>query len=133
MPAIANITVKKYDGTTDVVYTAVASASSDGVPAQYEAQTGFTVPATRPTFKVTSRFNGKKTSRRVNATYSYPVSYVDSTTGRTVIIGSIAGEFSMILPQDIDQVAVREAHQQCVGLLKSATMKAVFDEGTAPR
>lgn len=133
MPAIANITVKKYDGSTDVVYTAIASASSDGVAAQYEAQTGFTVPATRPTLKITSRPNGRKTSRRVNVAYSYPVTYTDTTTSRTVLNGSISGEFSIILPQDIDQATVKEAHQQFVGLLKSAALKAVFDEGMAPR
>lgn len=133
MPAISNITVKKYDGTTDVTYVAVASASADGVPALFEVQTGFPVPATRPNVRITSRSNGKNTSRRITMTYGYPVSYVDTTTGRTLRTGAISGEFSIILPQDMDQTSVREAHQQFAGLIKSALLKAVMDEGMAPR
>ncbi|DAD50928.1 coat protein [ssRNA phage SRR6049586_1] len=33
MPAIANITVKKNDDTTDIVWTAVQPSSGDGTPA----------------------------------------------------------------------------------------------------
>lgn len=132
MPILANIPVKKYDNTTDVTYVAVASAASDGVTADYQLVAGFTIPAARPTFKVMTRVNGKQTSRRVNASYKWPLTYTDPN-GKIVQSGSINGEFSMILPQDVDPLIVREAHQQFVKLLSSAALRDTMDSGTAPR
>lgn len=133
MPTLSNITIKKYDGTTDVTYVAVASASADGIAAEYQNQTGFTIPATRPTFKITSRNNGKGTARRVNGSFKWPLTYTDTTTGRLIVSGSVPGEFSMVLPQDVDPLIIREAHQQFAKLIASLTMKETMDVGTAPR
>lgn len=132
MPTLANITVKKYDNTTDVIYVAVSSASSDGVPAEYQNQTGFTIPAFRPTLKLSTRNNGKGTARRVNSSFKWPLTSVDAN-GRTTVSGSVNGEFSMVLPQDVDPAVVREAHQQFVKLLASVALRDTFDSGTAPR
>lgn len=132
MPVQTNIVVKKYDNTTDVTYVAVAGASADGVAAEYQNQTGFTIPATRPTVKVTSRNNGKGTARRVGVSMKWPLSYTDPN-GKLVISGSVPGEFSMVLPQDVDPNLVREATQQFVKLLASNALKDVLDTGMAPR
>lgn len=132
MPTLSNITVKKYDNTTDVVYTAVASAASDGVAAEYQNQTGFAIPSNRPTLKLSTRANGKGTSRRASASFVWPLTTVD-LSGKTVRSGSVNGEFSMILPQDVDQTVVREAHQQFAKLLASSALKDVLDTGFAPR
>lgn len=132
MPTLSNITVKKYDNTTDATYVGVASASSDGVAAEYQLQTGFAIPATRPTLKIVTRTNGKNTARRVTASFKWPLSYTDAN-GRLVMSGSVPGEFSMVLPQDVDPVVIREAHQQFVKLLASTVLKDVMDTGTAPR
>lgn len=132
MPAISNITVKKYDGTTDVTYVPVASASSDGVPAEYQLQTGFPVPATRPSLSISTRSNTKKTSRRLVAAYKWPLFSLD-TSGRPVLNGSVNGEFSIVLPQDVDPLVVREAHQQFAKLIASLPMRDSMDTGMAPR
>lgn len=133
MPTLSNITVKKYDGTTDVTYVGVASASADGVAAEYQLQAGFPVPATRPTFKITSRNNGKGTSRRVTGSFKWPLTYTEAATGRLIISGSVPGEFSIVLPQDVDPLIVREAHQQFAKLIASLAMKETMDTGSAPR
>lgn len=39
MPTLANITIKKADGTTDVVYTAIAGAAGDNTPAMFRNET----------------------------------------------------------------------------------------------
>lgn len=132
MPAISNITVKKYDGTTDVTYVPVASASSDGVPAEYQLQTGFPVPATRPTLRISTRSNTKKTSRRLVAAYKWPLFSPDAS-GRPVLNGSVNGEFSIVLPQDVDPLVIREAHQQFAKLIASLPMRDSMDTGMAPR
>lgn len=132
MPTLSNITVKKYDGTTDVIYVAVAAASADGVPAEYQNQTGFPVPATRPTLAVSTRSNAKKSSRRLVAAYKWPLTYTEPS-GKLVINGSVNGEFSMVLPQDVDPLVVREAHQQFAKLIASIPLKDSMDTGMAPR
>lgn len=132
MPTLSNITIKKYDATTDVIYVAVASAASDGVAAEYQNQTGFAIPSHRPTFKVSTRPNGKNTSRRVTASLVWPLTTTD-ISGKVVRSGSVNGEFSMVLPQDVDQAVVREAHQQFAKLLASSPLKDVMDTGFAPR
>lgn len=132
MPTQVNITVKKYDATTDVTYVATAAASADGVAAEYQNQTGFAIPATRPTFKLSTRNNGKGTARRVSASFKWPLAYTDPN-GRLVLNGSVPGEFSMVLPQDVDPLIVREAHQQFVKLLASIPVRDTMDTGNAPR
>lgn len=133
MPTLSNITVKKYDGTTDAVYVGIAAASADGVPSIHELQTGFPVPATRPVVKTASRNNGRGTARRIVVSGKYPLFHTDSTTGRVVIDGSVPCEFSIVLPQDADPVFVREAHSQFTKLLASAAMRDMFDSGYAQR
>jgi hypothetical protein len=132
MPTLQNITVKKYDNVTDVIYIAKAGATADGVPAIYQLEAGFPVPATRPTLKVTTRDNGKGTSRRFTANYRYPIYYTDAN-GKLVISGSVPGEFSTVLPQDMDQTIPNEAHQQFVHLLAHALMKEMLAAGQAAR
>lgn len=133
MPILSNITVKKYDGTTDAVYVGISSASADGVPSEHQLQTGFPIPATRPTIRTSSRNNGKGTARRVSVSGKYPLSYTDAATGRVVVSGSVPCEFSIVLPQDADPVVVREAHSQFTKFLSSTAMRDVFDTGYAQR
>jgi len=133
MPTLSNITVKKYDGTTDVIYIPVSSASSDGVKAEYQNQTGFTVPATRPLFSISTRGNSAGTSRRVSANFIWPLFYTDPVTGKLTRSGGIPGSFTMVVPQDVDPLITREAHQQFAHLCAAAAMKDVMDTGYAPR
>lgn len=132
MPTLSNITVKKYDNTTDVVYVAVAAASADGVPAEYQNVSASTIPAARPVLSLSTRSNTKKTSRRVVASYKWPLTYTDPN-GRVTTNGSVNGEFSVVIPQDVDPLVVREAHQQFAKLIASAVFKDVMDTGMAPR
>lgn len=132
MPTLVNLTVKKYDGTTDVTYVPVSAASSDGVFAEYHNVSGFPIPATRPSFKVSTRNNGKGTARRISCVFRWPLFYTDPN-GKVVTSGSVPGEFSIVLPQDVDPSVVREAHQQFAKLIASSLMRDTMDQGYAPR
>lgn len=132
MPQLANLTVKKYDGVTDVTYVPVSAASSDGVFAEYHNTSGFPIPATRPSFKIATRNNGKGTARRINGVFRWPLFYTDPN-GKVVIGGSVPGDFSIVLPQDVDPLIVREAHQQFAKLIASTLMRDTMDQGQAPR
>ncbi len=132
MPALANITVKKADGTTDVTYTAVAGASGDNSPAVFSNNTIGTVKAERPTLLVGARDNGPKTARRVDVNFSWPIPSTDAG-GNKVISGRMTGTASVLVPQNQDVLVIAEQAAQFGNLIGSALVRACFNEGYAPR
>lgn len=132
MPDLANITVKKADGTTDVVYTALASAGADGSPAVFRNNTIGTTIAERPTLLIAARDNGPRTARRVNVDFAWPLVQTDAGGNKTVT-GRATGTASFLAPQNQDAALIKEQAYQFANLLGSALVKACFDEGMAPR
>lgn len=132
MPTLANITVKKADGTTDVIYTAVAGAAGDNTPALFRNNTIGTTLAERPTLLIRSLSNGPKTARRINVDYSWPITSQDAGGNKT-ITGRMTGNASCLVPQNQDVSAIAEQAHQFSNLIGSAIVKACFNEGFAPR
>lgn len=132
MPTLANITVKKADGTTDVIYTAVAGAAGDNTPALFRNNTIGTTLAERPTLLIRSLSNGPKTARRINVDYSWPITSQDAGGNKT-ITGRMTGNASCLVPQNQDVAAIAEQAHQFSNLIGSAIVKACFNEGFAPR
>lgn len=127
-----NIVVKN-SANADVTYVAVAAASSDGVKAVYEQQAGFATPAERPRFTLLTRDNASKTSRRLVSGFEWPLFVTPAGSSVKQRAGGIPGEFSMILPRNIAGTTVLEAFDQYVNLLRSAVVRAVAENGYAPR
>lgn len=132
MPTIANITIKKSDGTTDVVYTAIQGAAGPNVPAMFRNNTIGTTIAERPTLLIKAGDNGNKTSRRVRLDFSWPLVITDSG-GNKRVSGRMAGEASVVIPQNQDAAVIKEQAYQFGNLIGHALVKASFDEGYAPR
>lgn len=132
MPTLANITVKKANGTTDVIYTAVAGAAGDNTPALFRNDTVGTTLAERPTLLIRSLSNGPKTARRINVDYSWPITSQDAGGNKT-ISGRMTGNASCLVPQNQDVAAIAEQAHQFANLIGSVMMKACFNEGFAPR
>lgn len=132
MPTLANITVKKFDGTTDVIYTAVAGAAGDNNPALFRNNTVGTTLAQRPTLLVKSKDNGPRTGRRVSVDFSWPTTTVDAG-GNVSVNGRMAGTASVLVPQNQTTETINEQCAQFANLLASALIKASFIEGHAPR
>lgn len=132
MPTLANITVKKADGTTDVTYTAVAGAAGDKTPAVFRNNTVGTTIAERPSLLVSSRDNGPKTGRRVEINYSWPITAQDAGGNKT-ITGRMTGSCSVLIPQNQDASVIAEQAAQFGNLIGSTLIKASFNEGFAPR
>lgn len=130
MPNLANITIKKADGTTDVVYTAVAAAAGTS-PALFRNNTVGTVQAERPTLLIAAKDNGTKTGRRVSVDFSWPITRQDSG-GNKVVAGRMAGTASVLIPQNQDPTVIKEQAYQFGNLMASALVKASLDEGFAP-
>lgn len=132
MPSMANITVKAANGTTDVVYTAMAPSSGDGVAAVWRNEAAGAATAFKPSFSLVSKFNGNKTARRLNATYYMPQTATDSTTGLTRVVNSIPITFSCALPIEVPQTNIDEAVHQLTNLLSSTLVRDALKAGYAP-
>lgn len=131
MPALQDISIKKKDGTTDVVYTAVQGAAGEN-PAVFRNNTVGTTIAERPTLLVKAQSNGNGTARRVRVDFSWPLVSTDAG-GNKVITGRMTGEASVLIPQNQNVATIGEQAYQFGNLLGNAVLKASFEEGYAPR
>lgn len=128
MPSMANITVKKNDGATDVVYTAVQPSAGDKSPAVWQNQTVGTAVAHRPELRVVAQDNGTGTARRVNYTYVYP-SLATGSDGRVSVSDKASASGSFLLPKNQPTVDANEAASQFANLMASVLMKEMLKAG----
>lgn len=132
MPSMANITVKKNDGTTDIVWTAVCPSSGDGVAAIWRSETVGTAPAHYPVLELRSRSNGQKTARRMDVVYAYPQTATDSTTTLTTVVNRIPFQLTAAIPSNVPATVIAEAVSQFANLLASTLLKDSFKAGFSP-
>lgn len=131
MPQMANITVKKADGTTDVVYTQKTPAAGDKSPAVWKNDTVGTVLAARPVFTLISADNGTRKARRLRTSFIWPKTITDGN-GNVIVQGGASSESSHLVPQDMSAADIAEFAAQYANLLASALIKASVNEGYAP-
>lgn len=132
MPNMADITVKKADGTTDVVYTAMTPSSGDGVAAQWRAEAAASTVAFKPRLEMRSRANGAKTARRVDTHFVMPVTQLDSGSGITTVSGQIPISTSALIPINVSDSWVNEAVNQWANLMKASLIISAHKTGYAP-
>lgn len=133
MSAIANITVKKNDGTTDIVYTAVVPSSGEGVPAVWKSQTIGNAPAHQPELRLSSRTTGANGNRRsLRSSFVYPQIATNSTTGITSVVDRLSITSDWVIPNGMATSDINEAVAQYANLLASALIKASVQSGYAP-
>lgn len=130
MPNMANIIVKKADGTTDVTWTVLTPSAGDNSPARWRSNSVSTVLAQRPTLDVRATSNARGTGRRVRVTGTWPLARTEN--GVDTIYGSIPMEYSILVPQDLDATLAAEAASQFANLVASALLKSVVSDGYAP-
>lgn len=135
MPSMASITVKKFDGTTDIVYDALSGSGGDGSPAVWRQDTGVAsaIPnGLRKFFKLLTKWNGPKTARQMTFEYVAPYTVQDSTTtlysakDRVVITGIVT------LPQACPADHINEGVYQGLNLLAASLVKSAGAAGYAP-
>lgn len=125
MPSMANIVVKKNDGTTDITYTALTPSAGDSVAAQWRENTP-SIAAFRPFVSMRTQFNGPRTARRFVMTGKFPV----EDTG--VLLGTIPFTFEGTIPLGVTDTAVNEAVSQFTNLVVSTLIRDSLKAGYAP-
>jgi len=128
MPALANITVKKNDNVTDIVYTGVQPSSGDTTPAVWRAPGG-TAPAHAPELRLIARNAAKGVRRALRGTYQYPQISTNSTTGVTSVIDRASGDVNFTYPKAMAQVDINEAVSQFCNLMYAALIKQCLKDG----
>lgn len=130
MAQIANITVKKNDGTTDVVYTALVPSAGDTVPALWRADAASAIPAHRPTLKMLTQNNSKRNARVERISFAYPVFQIIG--GVEQKIGVIPMELNATIGTNFDTAVINEAVTQFGNLAVSALIRQSMKDGYAP-
>lgn len=131
MPTMANITVKKNDNTTDVVYTVVNASGGDKSPAVWRNNTIGTAAAQRPEYRLQSRSNEAQTARRMDGSYTYP-SLTTGSDGKINVASRFNLTVSAVVPADMLDTDLNEAVSQSLHLLAATLTKDSFKAGFAP-
>jgi hypothetical protein len=131
---MASITVKKFDGTTDIVYDALSASGGDGSPAVWRQDTGAAAGlpvGLRPTLKLSSTWNGPKTARQMKFNFVMPYAVQDSTTTKYSATDRIVADGIITLPQAIPAANINEVYQ-LLNLLAATLVKQAVAAGYSP-
>lgn len=131
MPDMADIVIKKSDGTTNVTYVKAAPSAGDKSPAVWKNPSVGTVLAARPSFTLVAMDNGTRKARRLRSTFLWPKTRLD-TAGNVSVSGGASSESSHLIPQDMTPVEIGEYVAQYANLLASALIKQAMVDGYAP-
>lgn len=129
MPQMANVTVKKADGTTDIVYTAQVPSAGDSSPAQWCSKSSSTTRAYRPVIRMTTAYNGPKTARRVSVIGKYPI--VRLIGGVDTLVGTIPLELSAVIPLIVTDAEASEATRQFENFCSHILIRECVEQGFA--
>lgn len=130
MPQMANITVKKSDGTTDIIYTALGGSSGDNTPAIWEVTASSTYSAFRNKFRATSRDNAGKTARNVELFLEIPETIL--VNGETKLVGKVPVKITVVKPLNVSDAIIKEAVYQAGNLAISVLMRDTMTSGYSP-
>lgn len=134
MPSMASITVKKFDGTTDIVYDALSASGGDGSPAVWRQDTGAAAAlpvGLRQMFKLWSTWNGPKTARQMKFNFVFPYAVQDSTTTLYSAKDRMVFDGIITMPQAIPAATLNEIYQ-LHNLLTATLIKQAVAAGYAP-
>lgn len=129
MPQIADITVKKNDGTTNIVYTGVSPSSGDGTPAVWKSQTVGVASAHQPEFRLSAREASNGTRRALRATYVYPQIATNTTTSLTSVVDRASADANWVIPKGMAAADVNEFASQFANLCAASVIIACVKTG----
>jgi hypothetical protein len=135
MPTMANITVKKFDGTTDIIYDMLSASGGDTSPAYWRQDTGAAASlptGLRKSFKLWTTWNGPKTARQTKFNYVAPYAVQDSTTTLYSAKDRVVIDGIMTVPQALPASEINEAIYQACNLLAATLVKQSAAAGYAP-
>lgn len=129
MPAIANITVLKDNGATNITFTAVTPSSGDGVPAIWQSQTVGVAISHRPELHLSGRTVEQGRKRKLRSTFIYPSIATNSTTTVTSIVERAMASTDWSIPKNMIAADINEFVTQYANLLTSTLLRDCVKSG----
>lgn len=131
MPNLADIIVKKSDGTTDVTYKAISPAAGEGSQSVWKNQTVGATVSQQPEFRFAARGRTQKGSpfRVCNGSYKWPRVVTNVTTGEISISDGVNFFGTVEVNQNMTPAEIREAVYQAANLWATAAIKAACVDG----
>lgn len=129
MPSIANITVKKDNGTTDIVYTGVSPSSGDGTPAVWKSSTVGTSPSHQPEFRLMAKEAKQGANRVLRSSMQYPQIATNTTTSVTSVVDKAFADTNWNIPKGMTQTDINEFVSQYANLIVSTLVKDCVKSG----
>lgn len=131
MTTIASITVKKADGTTNIVWSAVAGSAGTSA-ALWRSTTATGTVGQQPWYSLSSRSNGDNTVRRIDGKISFPSVYTETSTSLTKVLSTMNLTFSAAVPLDVSAIDLSEFAAQATNLMVDAMTRGSITSGYAP-
>lgn len=132
MPNMADITVKKADGTTDIVYTAMNPSGGDGSRALWRANSVGDNPQQRPSFTFEGHASKDGTRRETTSNFVYPVVVTNAVTGVKSVAGYYTERVERKLTLTASDADASEAVAQAANLNASVLIKQCSSVGFGP-
>lgn len=129
MPNMANIVVKKADGTTNFTFTALAGAPGDGVFAQWRGE-GST-PALSADLRTKVVWNSKRNARRTEGFVSIPK--VETVAGVPTVTSRTPSSLTITIPDNLTAVEAADYVAITCHAYSSALIRQIMAEGTNAR
>lgn len=129
MPALADIVVKKNDGTTDITYTAISPAAGDGANAIWRSQSVGNAVEHQPELRLLSKDSGQ--SRKLVGNMHYPQIATNTTTNTTSVLRTSKFRVEVDLAKGMPLVDTNEFVAQATGLFRSALIQACLKGGVS--
>jgi hypothetical protein len=130
--SISNITVKKDDGATDIIYVAKSPSSGDGTPARWRADSAGTADAFKPELTVAGHLNGGGTARWLNFRYTMPHVFTDSTTSLSAVNSRAQASLDMSFPVSMPDSVTNEFVSQFCNLVNKTEIRTIMKEKFPP-
>lgn len=133
MPTLADLSIKKADGTTTLVYTAIASGTTDGTPSVFRAESVGTIAGNRPVLQISLRSSKDREARLADLAFSYPETVTDSTTGVVTVRKRVWFKGTFCQNSGANDSTNQEAAYQLGNLLSTQLVRDILRYGLNAR
>lgn len=132
MPNMTPITIKKNDGTTDVVFTDVQPSAGDKSPAMWRAKLVGANRSVNPWFSMVSRDNASRSARVQNLRFVIPLIQTDASTTLQSSRGECLFKGECVYPVTATEAEINEFVAQAANIMKHALIQQALKDGYAP-
>lgn len=132
MPQMANITVKKADGTTDVTFNALNPSAGDRTKALWRVEAIGTIAGNRPTLEIQSKGSVNGQFRIVEGKLTYPETVTDASTGITSVRTRDLLSFTSTIDSNGSDLTHMEMAAIAGNVIKSDLVQSILITGFAP-